>query len=78
MTVEDSGVRVTVRGHDDGERVVVSVFRSARRGWVGTGEMCGTPDDVLDWIRHDGKWPELTRFLPVLREWLAVTAGIAG
>lgn len=74
LTVEDDDVRVTVRWHGDGERVVLSVFRSAARGWVGTGELCGTPGQVPDWL-GDGKWEDVRRFVPVVSAWLGIVAG---
>lgn len=71
----DGGVRLSARWHDDGERVVVNVWRSAARGWVGTGALCGSRGQVLDWL-GDGKWPDAAPFVSRLRGWLDRTGPV--
>jgi len=72
----DGAVRLTVHWHEDGERVVVNLWRQAPRGWVGTGAVCGTAAQVLGWLDDVRHWPDAAPFLSRLRGWLDRTGPV--
>lgn len=70
----DGETRLSAVWRDD--RVTVDLWRSAARGWVGTGAVCGTRRQVLGWLDDDRHWPDARPFLSRLRGWLDRTGPV--